>query len=118
MQDVYFYDIHLLMDIYTLLMKCEGFQWDSGNCLKSWLKHHVSERETEQVFFNEPLVLFVDEKHSQYESRFRAMGYTDEHRHLYIVFMVRHNLIRVILARGMNKKERVIYEEFKTDTKI
>ena len=58
----------------------------------------------------------VDEKHSQYETRFRAMGYTDKDRCLYIVFMVRNNLVRVISARDMNKKERAIYEKFKTDT--
>ncbi len=103
--------------MHSILANCEGFQWDKGNSLKSWLKHHVTEREAEQVIFNE-LLLVADEKHSQYESRFRAMGYTDENRYLYIVFMVRNNLIRVISARDMNKKERVIYEEFKTDTQI
>jgi uncharacterized DUF497 family protein len=46
------------------------------------------------------------------------MGFTDANRYLYIVFMVRGNLIRVISARDMNKKERAIYEEFKDDTKI
>jgi len=29
--------------------------------------------------------------------------------------MIRDNLIRVISARDMNKKERAIYEKFKTD---
>ena len=106
------------MDIHSILADCEGFQWDKGNSLKSWLKHHVTEGEAEQVLFNKPLLLVVDEKHSQYESRFRAMGYTDENRHVYVVFMVRNNLIRVISARDMNKKERVIYEKFKTDTQI
>jgi len=38
-----------------------------GNSLKSWLKHRVTEGEAEQVFFNEPLLLVIDEKHSQYE---------------------------------------------------
>ena len=106
------------MDVYSLLANCEGFQWDKGNSLKSWLKHHVAEREAEQIFFHEPLLLVVDEKHSQYETRFRAMGYTDKDRYLYIVFMIRNNLIRVISARDMNKKERVIYEKFKTDAQI
>lgn len=104
------------MDIHSILKNCEGFQWDQGNALKSLLKHQVKEGEAEQVFFNEPLLLTVDEKHSQYESRFRVMGFTDEDRYLYIVFMVRNNLIRVISARDMNKKERIIYEEFKDNT--
>ena len=104
------------MDIHAKLENCEGFQWDKRNSLKSWLKHRVTEGEAEQVFFHEPLLLVVDEKHSHYESRFRAMGYTDKNRFLYIVFMVRDNLIRVISARDMNKKERVVYENFKTNT--
>ena len=106
------------MDIASILADCEGFQWDKGNSLKSWLKHHVSEKEAEGIFFNEPLLLVIDEKHSQYETRYRAMGYTDENRHLYIVFMLRQNLIRVISARDMNKKERAIYEKFKADSQI
>ena len=116
MHYVYSCDIHLVMDIHSFIENCQGFQWDKGNSLKSWLKHRVTEGETEQAFFNEPLLLVVDEKHSQYESRFRAMGYTDKNRFLYIVFMVRDNLIRVISARDMNKKERIIYEEFKANT--
>ena len=104
------------MDIHSIVESCQGFQWDKGNSLKSWLKHHVTEGDAEQIFFNEPLLLATDEKHSQQESRYRAMGYTDENRYLYVVFMVRDNLIRVISARDMNKKERIIYEEFKADT--
>ena len=104
------------MDIHSIIEGCQGFQWDKGNSLKSWLKHRVTEGEAEQIFFNEPLFLVADEKHSQQESRFRAMGFTNENRYLYIVFMVRDNLIRVISARDMNKKERVVYEKFKTNT--
>ena len=106
------------MDIHSILENCHGFQWDKGNSLKNWLKHGVTQGEVEEVFFNEPLLLSSDEKYSQQESRLRAMGYTDEDKYLYIVFMVRDNLIRVISARDMNRKERVIYEKFKTDTKI
>ena len=108
----------MIMNIHAILENSQGFQWDKGNSLKSWLKHHVSEREAEEIFLNEPLLLAIDEKHSQQESRFRAMGYTDKKRYLYIVFMLRENLIRVISARDMNKKERVVYEEFKANTKI
>lgn len=104
------------MDIQSVLANCEGFQWDKGNSLKSRLKHRVIEGEAEQVFFNEPLLLIMDREHSQDESRFRAMGYTDEDKYLYIVFTVRNNLIRVISVRDMNKKERADYEKFKTNT--
>jgi uncharacterized DUF497 family protein len=104
------------MDIGHILNSCEGFQWDKGNSLKSWLKHHVSEGEAEQVFSNQPLLLVMDVGHSQEEVRYRALGYTDGRRLLFIVFTVRKNLVRIILARGINKKERIDYEEFKNNS--
>jgi hypothetical protein len=41
-----------------------GFDWDAGNARKSVEKHSVSQGEAEQVFFNEPLLLLPDRKHS------------------------------------------------------
>lgn len=104
------------MDIQKLLNSCEGFEWDKGNSLKSWLKHRVSEGEAEQVFLNEPLLLVMDSGHSQVEVRYRALGYTDTGRLLFMVFTVRHNLVRVISARDMNRKERGDYENFKNNS--
>jgi uncharacterized DUF497 family protein len=104
------------MDIQKILESCEGFQWDKANSFKSWLKHRVSEGEAEQVFFNEPLLLVWDAGHSQVEARYRALGYADGGRLLFVVFTVRQDLIRVISARDMNKKERVDYENFKNNS--
>ncbi|MCF6356545.1 MAG: BrnT family toxin [Draconibacterium sp.] len=50
-------------------------------------------------------------KHSQKESRWYLLGRTDSEKLLFVVFTVRNKLIRVISARDMNKKERVIYYE-------
>ena len=105
-----------MSDAINILQQCTGFEWDKGNSLKNWLKHHVSEGETEEVFFNEPLVILEDEKHSSHESRFWALGHTDQGRLLLIVFTVRKNLVRVISARTMNKKEKENYENFKTNS--
>jgi uncharacterized DUF497 family protein len=106
------------MDIHEILSSCEGFQWDMGNSLKSWLRHRVSEGEAEQVFSNQPLFLATDVGHSQEEARYRLLGYTDEGRRLFIVFTVRGNLVRIISARDMNRKERVEYEKFKNNPQI
>ena len=38
--------------------------WDEGNAQKSAEKHCVSQGEAEQVFFNEPLLLLCNQKHS------------------------------------------------------
>lgn len=94
-----------------------GFDWDEGNALKSADKHSVSQAQAEQVFFNEPLLLVPDLKHSQQEPRYHALGTTDEGRLLHITFTLRAagTLIRVISARDMHPKERTIYGQAKKD---
>jgi uncharacterized DUF497 family protein len=90
-----------------------GFDWDSGNSRKSADKHDVSQSEAEQLFFNAPLLLLADAKHSQSEARYHALGKTDTDRHLHVTFTLRSGgaLIRVISARDMHRKERMIYEQ-------
>ncbi len=87
------------------LSKITGFDWDDGNKEKSWLKHSISNLKCEEVFFNQPLFLFEDLKHSQNEKRYYVVGKTDEKKCLYIIFTVRKCKIRIISARHMHKKE-------------
>ena len=91
--------------------KITGFQWDEGNLLKNWEKHGVTHLEAEQVFFNEPLIVEDDVKHSQDEPRWYGLGSTDAKRMLMVVFTIRSTEIRVISARDMNRKERRVYEK-------
>lgn len=90
-----------------------GFDWDTGNERKSVEKHSVSRFEAEQVFFNQPLLILADSKHSQNENRYHALGRTNDKRLLHITFTLRSDetLIRVISARDMHRKERNIYEQ-------
>ncbi|MDP3037598.1 MAG: BrnT family toxin [Rhodocyclaceae bacterium] len=89
-----------------------GFDWDEGNARKNE-KHGVSTAEAEQVFFNAPLLLLADDKHSQQEARHHALGKTDDGRLVHVSFTLRESgrLIRVISARDMHRKERTIYEQ-------
>lgn len=89
-----------------------GFDWDAGNVRKND-KHGVSAGEAEQLFFNTPLLLLADAKHSQQEARHHALGRTDAGRLLHVTFTLRQagSLIRVISARDMHRKERAIYEQ-------
>jgi len=91
----------------------KGFDWDAGNERKSLEKHAASRFEAEQVFFNHPLLILVDKKHSQIEDRYHALGRTNDARLLHITFTLRsaNTLIRVISARDMHRKERIIYEQ-------
>jgi len=87
----------------------EGFDWDEGNAEKNWIKHNVTPSESEQVFFNRPIFVSDDTKHSKEEKRYYALGQTDEGRLLFLAFAIRKRLIRVISARNMSRKERRIY---------
>jgi uncharacterized protein len=93
------------------LSQVEGFEWDEGNSRKSVEKHDVGQAEAEQVFFNEPLLIVEDVSHSSDEIRLHALGRTDALLH--ITFTLRGNgqLIRVISARTMHRKERLRYEQ-------
>lgn len=51
---------------------CEGFAWDEGNPNKNWHLHAVTDGECEDVFFNVPLIIASDKKHTASESRFFA----------------------------------------------
>ena len=95
------------------LRRITGFDWDEGNSRKSADKHHVSQAEAEQVFFNSPLLLLPDSRHSLQETRLHALGKTDEARLLFVSFTLREGetLLRVISARPMNRKERESYEQ-------
>jgi len=93
--------------------KFTGFQWDKGNANKNLLNHNVDNWECEQIFFNEPLIILDDPKHSLSEKRWAAFGRTDIGRLLVVIFTRRGKLLRIISARDMNPKERKFYEEKK-----
>lgn len=89
-----------------------GFERDHGNELKND-KHCVTMPEAEQLFFVVPLIVTPDERHSQAEPRFRALGRTLIGRRLTLIFTLRGDstLLRVVFARDMHRKERMLYEQ-------
>ena|SRR2546421_201217 len=95
-----------------VLAAFEGFDWDDGNRSKNQLKHNVLDSECEEVFFNEPLLLTDDKKHSDVEHRIVAFGVTNSGRRPMIVFTPRGSLLRVISAREMNRRERTMYKSY------
>lgn len=89
----------------NIVYDCVGFDWDDDNLDKNWYKHDVTNQECEEIFFNVPLIVASDARHSTEEQRYIALGKTDKERWLFIAFTVRNSLIRVISARDMNEKE-------------
>jgi len=92
------------------LSKCTGFEWDRGNLLKNWEGHGVTGSECEQIFFNHPRIVTPDVNHSRKKDRYFVLGQTDAGRLLFVVFMTRKDLVRIISARDMSRKERKAYE--------
>jgi uncharacterized DUF497 family protein len=90
-----------------------GFDWDAGNLVKCQ-KHGVSVAEIEALFAS-TLLIIPDARHSQTETRIRALGKTSAGRMIFIVFTVRRKagrrLIRPISARYMHAREIASYEK-------
>jgi uncharacterized DUF497 family protein len=98
-------------DLFDVLAGLEGFQWDLGNSRKNLKRHQVTDNEAEEAFFNQPIVVVDDTRHSVNERRFVLHGVTNEGRGLTVIFTARGSLIRVISARDMSRKERRAYEK-------
>jgi uncharacterized DUF497 family protein len=91
-----------------------GFEWDAGNWRTSELKHGVAAAEAQEVLLRRPLCQ-VDERHSDEEQRHVALGTTAEGRHLFVSFTIRTDRVRMISARPMSRKERVIHDQAQPD---
>ncbi len=83
-------------------MRWHGFDWDEGNRDKNLRLHGVTDNEAEQVFYNSPKVY-------RQSNRLLAYGRTYAGRYLFVVFVLRQGLIRVISAREMTARERRLY---------
>ena len=59
----------------------------------------VSQAESEEVFFNRPVLLLEEAKHSGRERRYNVLGRTNGDRVLSVIFTIRGTLVRVYLKR-------------------
>ena len=87
------------------------FQWDKGNIDKNWKKHKVTNKESEEVFFDKDKKITKDKFHCRKEDRYILLGKTKKGRVLYIVFTIRNKKVRVISSRDINRKEGKLYEK-------
>ena len=62
----------------NIFLNLEGFEWDKGNSHKNWINHNVANSECEEVFFNQPLIVSHDSKHSINEKRYYVLGHTEK----------------------------------------
>lgn len=87
------------------------FEWDEANKNKIVAKHKLTAAECEEAFANEYIFSQPDILHSKKEERYILISKTNKQKHLFIVYTLRKNKIRVISARSMHKKEQLFYEK-------
>jgi uncharacterized protein len=90
------------------------FEWDEEKNASNRLKHGVSFEESRSAFADECARLIADPDHSDEEDRFILLGMSVQWRLLVVCHCYRHrDTIRIISARKANRREQMIYEEFK-----
>jgi uncharacterized DUF497 family protein len=99
-----------MRELGELIDALEGFEWDAGNAQKNWSSHRVTQAESEEVFFNLPVFVLEDAKHSVRERRYNVLGRTNADRLLSVIFTIRGHRVRIISARPMSRKERTAYD--------
>ena len=86
------------------------FEWDAGKAASNLAKHGVSFAEAMTVF-GDPLELTIpDPVHSDAESRFVSIGFSEAGRFVAVVYTERGLRVRIISARQATPRERGQYE--------
>lgn len=94
------------------------FEWDKWNIDKSYIKHGIEPKQTEEIFVYEDAIVLPDVKHSQKEKRQIIVGKTLDKTYLFVVFTMRGKKIRIISARKMHREEVEKYEKIKKNSYI
>ena len=92
-------------------MVIDDFLWLPDIVEKLVVKHHVTQEEVEEVFFNRPRFRFVESGYRPNEDVYAASGQTNAGRYLIVFFIHKQDNAALILsARDMDKRERKRYE--------
>jgi uncharacterized protein len=88
------------------------FEWDENKAQSNLKKHGIGFEEASLVFDNPLAVIFLDDQHSDFETREILMGHTKNGVLLLVSFVERElGIVRIISARVATKKEEVMYVE-------
>ncbi|MEP7359179.1 MAG: BrnT family toxin [Anaerolineales bacterium] len=93
----------------TFTLEDIDFEWDSDKVETNIGKHDVSFAEACEVFFD-PFVCAVDPDEVDGEVRQAAIGLTRGWRLLYVAYVWRKMILRLVSARKATKTERKLYE--------
>jgi len=86
------------------------FEWDPKKASANIRKHGVTFHEAATVFGDPLAVTFDDPDHSESEERCLTFGVSLQGRLIVVSHTERQARTRIISARLMSRKERVIYE--------
>lgn len=87
------------------------FEWDPKKAATNLKKHGVSFQEAATVFGDPLAITFQDPDHSKDEERQLTFGLSLQNRLIVVSHTERQDVTRIISARSMERKERVIYEQ-------
>jgi len=87
------------------------FEWDPRKAAANLKKHGVTFQEAGTVFGDPLAITFQDPDHSEGEERQMTFGVSLQKRLIVVSHTQRKDRTRIISARLMDRKERVIYEE-------
>ena len=87
------------------------FEWDPKKATTNLKKHGVSFQEAATVFGDPLAITFQDPDHSKDEERQLTFGLSLQKRLIVVSHTERQDVTRIISARSMERKERVIYEQ-------
>lgn len=87
------------------------FEWDPKKAAANLQKHGVTFQEAATVFGDPLAITFEDPDHSENDDRHMTFGLSLQKRLVVVSHTERGNRARIISARLMDRKERIIYEE-------
>jgi uncharacterized DUF497 family protein len=87
------------------------FEWDERKARANVKKHGVSFHDAATVFGDPLAITFPDPDHSEEEERLVTFGVSHSQQLLVVAHTNRGVRTRIINARLMTRKEKVIYEE-------
>jgi len=85
------------------------FEWDGRKAATNFRNHDVSFEFACEAFFD-PFVYYLDDEVIAGELRETIVGLTSTWQLLYVVYVIRDDIIRVVSARLVTKSEREAYE--------
>ncbi len=90
-----------------------NFDWNDNKAARNVKDHQVTFEEAATVFDDPFFVALVDDIHSYDEPRYWLIGESDQGNLLLVVYTERDEIVWIISAREVTKRERRIYEQEK-----